>query len=92
MESIGNGTAEDAIGLTVQGLQGTGTHIHRYISCHEQILIEDKFDLLVGLVIAFDQTGAGVELQAAAASDIQLRIDAAPGGSGFVDFLVSQGA
>ena len=60
MEFAGNGTPENAPGLAVKGLKGSGGEIHRQLAGHIQILVENEFYFLVIPAGTLDHAGTGM--------------------------------
>ena len=85
MEHIGDGTAEDAVGLAVQCLQRPGRQVYRNLAGHKQILVKDEFHFRIIHTVLLDPAWARVKLQTAAAPDGHFQIQGAPCGTGFTD-------
>ena len=92
MEGIRDGTPENGEGLTVQGLQSPGGEVHRNLSGHKQIHVENELNFLVCLSVLLHQTGSSVDLRPAAAPDSKFSVHAAAGHGGFLDILLGQRA
>ena len=90
MQSIGDGTSENTVGLRVKGTQSTGGHVYWYFTGQKQVLVENEFQLLIRLATTLDHTGAGVKLQPAAGLQIQFRLHGAAPTLRLGNFLVRQ--
>ena len=90
MQSIGNGSPENAESLGVQCVQSTGGHIYRNFTGHKQILIENELQLRIGLLATLDHTGTCVELKPTAGLQVQLGLHSAAATLDLGNFFVSQ--
>ena len=90
MKCIGDGSPENAEGLRMQCIQSTGGHVNRYLAGQEQILIENKLQLLILLAAPFDHAGTCVDFDPAAGLQIQLGFYGAAATLDLGDLLVRQ--
>ena len=71
MQRVGDGSPENAEGLTVERVQSTGGHVYRNFTGQKQILVKNELQFLIGLTASLDHAGTCVQLQTAAGLQVQ---------------------
>ena len=88
MELLGDGAPKDGEGLGMEGLQSACGEIHRHLTGHIHILVEDELDLFVLLTVSLDLAGSGLDLQPTAAPDGHFQFYAALAAGSFLNELI----
>ena len=65
VELIRDRAAENAVRMGMDGVERSGGVLQLDLAVHEDVVVQNKADLLVLDIAALDHTGAAVQLQAA---------------------------
>ena len=68
VELIRDRAAENAVRMGMDGVERSGGVLQLDLAVHEDVVVQNKADLLVLDIAALDHTGAAVQLQAAASA------------------------
>ena len=74
VQALGDRAGEDAVRLSVDGLKRGRALVHGQLAEQEHVVVEDELDLLVLDAAALHHAGAGMQLHAEAAGDLQLHV------------------
>ena len=90
VKAVGDRALEEGGGVAVEGLQASCGEAGVHLAAHEEVHVQDKLDLRIGLGvggIALDHTGPGMDLGAAGAVQAHLHVHRALAGALFVHVL-----